>query len=113
MLKGDDKVHTPEKTDRKKLIAFDHGKEIRREIPDRLAQCHAPIEKKIERDWSNLRAAGSDYDDFVDHLLELIIAVEDSGEANSAILSKPESKIVATRSHGRGTNVLRLKLLIE
>jgi hypothetical protein len=106
-------VPAPEKTNRKKLIASDHGKEVLREIPDRLEQCHAPIEKKIERDWSDLKAAGSDYDDFVDHLLELIAAVKDSGEASPAILSKPESKIIATRLHGRGTNVLRLKLLIE
>jgi hypothetical protein len=76
-------------------------------------RCHTPIEQKVQRDWSNLRAAGLDYGDLVDHLLELITAVTEGAGANTALQSEPNSEIAATRLHGRGTNVLRLKLVIE
>ena len=104
---------TSKKTSQGKLIAFEPGNKFLRGIPDRVSQYKNPTEEKIERDWSNLRAVGSDYDDFIYHLLELIMTVEESGEAHSATALKPESKIVATRLHERGTNVLKLKLLIE
>jgi hypothetical protein len=112
-LKGDDKVNMAEKPNRENLIAFESEINLTQEIPDWLTLCSGPIEKKIERDRSNLRAVGLDYDDLVDHLLELVTAVEESDKGSSGVPSKPESKIVATRLHGSGTNVLKLKLLIE
>lgn len=39
------------------------------------------------------------------------MAVEENGQAKSATLST--QKIVATRLHERGTNLLSLKLLVE
>jgi hypothetical protein len=110
--KGDNRVSTSIKTAAKPIV-FEPENKLREEIPDWLTRCHGPIEQKIKRDWSNLRAAGLDYYDFADHLLELIAAVEDSGEANTALPLEPKGRIVATRLHGCGTNVLRLKLLIE
>jgi hypothetical protein len=105
-------VSTTERTNQTTFTAFDERK-LRQQIPDLLTLCHVPIEQKIKRDWSNLRAAGLDYDDLVGHILELITAVKESGEANPALVPEPASKIMATRSQGSGTNVLRLKLVIE
>jgi hypothetical protein len=112
-FKGDQKVNASKKENQAKLIIVEPENQLLQEIPASLTSSPAPIEKKIERDWSDLRAAGLDYGDFVDHLLELIAAVEEGGKAKSAFQSKPESKITATRLNGPGTNVLKLKLLIE
>jgi hypothetical protein len=106
-------VGTSQKTNQAKLAAFDPGEKFLKDIPDRQTQCHAPIEEKIERDRSSLRAVGFDYDDFVGHLLEVFTVLTEGDKARSEITEKPEDKISATRLCGPKTNVLKLKLIIE
>jgi hypothetical protein len=103
-------VSTTEKTNPATLIAFESGKRLQQKTLDWQRQCHAPVKHRTRRDWPDLRAAGLDYADLVDHLLELITAVKGSAGTSTALPAESKGKILPTRLQGRGTNVLQLKL---
>ena len=106
-------MSTSKKTNQAKIAAFEPESTLPKETSDWLTQSHAPIEKKIERDRSNLRAAGFDYDDFVDHLLELFAVLAEGDKANPGIRSKSKNRIMATQLRGSAAKVLSLKLRIK
>jgi hypothetical protein len=106
-------VSTSKKTIQAKITALEPESTSPKKTPDWLTESHAPIERKIERDRSNLRAAGFDYDDFVDHLLELIAVLSEGDKADPGIRPKSKNRITATQFRGSAAKVLSLKLRIK